>query len=142
MKTRRRGMTMAELPRDYAGLVALFLPRPLHDAVDLRNATEFVDLMAGHDLSRDQEDYLDLLSDLVDKYESLHTPLARKRLTPVDALRFLIEENGLSASDLGRLLGDRALGPKVLSGERELSKEHIRKLSARFCVNPRLFLGE
>ena len=34
----------------------------------------------------------------------------------------------MSASDLGRLLGQRELGPKIVSGARELSKENIRKL--------------
>ena len=45
-----------------------------------------------------------------------------------------------NASDLGRLLGERSLGPKILSGQRELSKAHIRKLADHFGVSAGLFL--
>jgi hypothetical protein len=41
----------------------------------------------------------------------------------------------MTDSDLGRLLGDRVLGSKILRGERTLSKDHIRKLRERFKVN-------
>ena len=39
MKTKTR-LRFADLPRDYAGLCALLLPRTIHDAVDYANTTE------------------------------------------------------------------------------------------------------
>jgi antitoxin component HigA of HigAB toxin-antitoxin module len=41
---------------------------------------------------------------------------------------------------IGELLGNRSLGSKVLREERQMSKEHIRKLSGRFSVSSDLFL--
>lgn len=133
------GIHFRDLPSDYLGLVGVFMPRPLHDVVDVENATEIIDAMAGHELSVDQQDYLDLLSDLVEKYESAHRA-PRNRKSPLKIVKALLDEHQLNASDLGRLLGDRTLGPKILSGQRKLSKSHIKALSKRFALDPACFL--
>jgi HTH-type transcriptional regulator / antitoxin HigA len=53
----------------------------------------------------------------------------------------LLEENGMNASDLARLLDVHpSLGSKILRGERSLTVEHLRKLCLRFKVNPQLFM--
>jgi HTH-type transcriptional regulator/antitoxin HigA len=139
MKTASRSMDFRRLPRHYAGLVRMFPPRPIHDKVDLANATEIVDALAGHDLTRDQEDYLDVLSDLLQKYEDEHSPMRRAASTPLERLRFLVEQAEMSASDLGRLLGNRGLGSLVLRGQRQLSKTHIRILAEHFRLDPGYF---
>jgi len=43
----------------------------------------------------------------------------------VERLRYLVEQSDMSASDLGRLLGNRGLGSVLLAAKRELSKTHI-----------------
>ena len=128
------------LPRTYAGLVAMLPPRPIHDDVDLGNATEMIDRLAGFGLNADQEDYLEALSTFVEAYERDRFPIDDSRMTPLDALKFLLAENGMTASDLGRLLGTRTLGPAILSGRRALSKAHVKKLAEHFKVEPGLFL--
>jgi HTH-type transcriptional regulator/antitoxin HigA len=134
-----RRLEFRHLPKTYSALVRMFPPRPLHDEVDVANATEVIDAMAGHELSRDQEDYLDLLSDLVRKHEETHHPAPPASSTPLERLRYLLDEAGMNASDLGRLLSNRGLGCRVLRGERQLSKAHIRTLSAHFKVSPAFF---
>ena len=69
----------AEMPKDYASLVAMYPPRPLHDDVDERNVEEIVNALAGHELTPDQEDYFDLLSDLLLKSQSERHPRSRPR---------------------------------------------------------------
>ena len=128
-----------DLPTDYEGLVRLHMPRPIRDENELGNATELIDLMAGHELSADQGDYLDLLSDLVAKYEERTSPPVIA-ITPTEVLKWLMEEHGMNVTDLGKLLGDRSLGPRVLSGERSLSKKHIRIVSERFKISPGAFI--
>jgi HTH-type transcriptional regulator/antitoxin HigA len=139
MKTATRSMDFRRMPKDYAGLVRLLPPRPIHDKVDLANATEMIDALAGHDLTPDQEDYLDVLSDLVAKYEEDRSPLRRTRSTPLERLRFVVQEAGMTASDLGRLLGNRGLGSLILRGRRQLSKTHIRVLAEHFRLDPGYF---
>jgi antitoxin component HigA of HigAB toxin-antitoxin module len=46
----------------------------------------------------------------------------------------------MNESDLGRLLGERSLGHKILKGDRQLSKAHIRRLSDYFKVDAGAFL--
>ena len=140
--SRRKKATVEfrDLPSDYHELVRVFMPRPLHDRVDVENATELIDALAGHDLNEDQEDYLDLLSDLVDKYEREHRTAPRARHSPLKLLKALLDEHEMNASDLGRLLGDRSLGPKILGGQRKLSKAHIKIVSERFALDPACLL--
>lgn len=139
MKTASRSIEFHRLPKDYAGLVQMLPLRPIHDRIDVANATEVIDALAGHDLTADQEDYLDVLSDLVDKYETESSPLRRTESTPLERLKFVVDQAGLSASDLGRLLGNRALGSLLLTGRRQLSKAHIRRLAEHFRLDPGYF---
>lgn len=131
--------SFGDLPKDYDGLVGLFMLRPIHDEAELDNATELIDLMAGYDLTYDQEEYLDVLSDLVEKHEQ-EIDNYNPDVDSVDLLAFLLDENGMSASDLGKLLGSRELGTRILNRERSLSKEHIRRVCERFHLSSDLFI--
>jgi HTH-type transcriptional regulator / antitoxin HigA len=127
-------------PKTYRALVAMLPPRPIHDDVDLANATEVIDGMAGFALNSDQEDYLEAISTFVEAYEAARFPIADSRIAPLDALKALLAEHGMTASDLGRLLGNRTLGTSLLTGRRALSKAHIKKLAEHFKVEATLFL--
>jgi HTH-type transcriptional regulator/antitoxin HigA len=129
-----------DMPETYAELAGLFMPRPLHDDVDYRNALAVLDAMAGFAMNADQEDYFEAVATFVEKYEAQHHAVDAGGLTPVELLRSLMDEHGMSESDLGRLLGDRSLGHRILSGERELSKAHIRTLAEHFSLNPAALL--
>lgn len=126
----------------WADLASLDRLRPIRTERDYQEAFKMASRMAGtRDLSNKQISYLDALSLLLEDWENSHHP--RIDLTHIkarDSLEYLIEENGMNASDLGKLLGDRSLGSKILRGERELSKKHIKILAERFCVEPGLFL--
>jgi HTH-type transcriptional regulator / antitoxin HigA len=130
------------LPSSFAALNAALPLRPIRDDGDYDNAIEMIDRLAvlGR-RSPDQADYLETLTELVGKYEDEHYAADLSRQTPVETLRRLCEQNRLSASALGELLGNRSLGSKVLRGERQLSKEHIRRLCDHFAVSADLFLA-
>ena len=115
--------------------------RPIHDDIEYDNAVGRLDFLAVLDeRTVDQEDYLETLSALVERYDDEHFAIDDCGITPIEVLRYLCEQNGLTASALGELLGNRSLGSKILREERQLSKEHIRKLSVRFSVSSDLFL--
>ena len=137
---RTRTLTHGDVPESYAELVGLFMPRPLHDEVDYRNALAVLDAMAGFELNGDQEDYFEAIAVFVEKYEAEHHALAVAKMTPVELIRSAMAEHDMNESDLGRLLGDRSLGHRILSGERELSKAHIRALAEHFALNPAALL--
>jgi HTH-type transcriptional regulator/antitoxin HigA len=59
---------------------------------------------------------------------------------PVDVamLRLLMKQHGLGVADLPEI-GDKSLLSRILSGSRNLTKQHIQKLAARFGVSDSLF---
>ncbi len=134
-------LSIDRLPKKWTGLLSLYPLRPIHDEIDRENVTEIVDAMAGHDLNKDQEDYLDSLSTLLDAYESQHHAVATRSITGLDMLRSLMEDHGMNAADLGRLLHvHRSHAAKILRGERSLTVDHLRVLAEHFGVRPDLFM--
>lgn len=104
MKTKpKKKLAHSGIPQTYAELVALFMPRPLHDEVDSCNALQVLDAMAGFPMNADQADYFDAISTFVEKYESERHAIGGLKLTPVRLIRSLMQEHGMSESDLGRL---------------------------------------
>lgn len=133
-------LNFARLPKTYSGLVALHMPRPIHDKVGYDNAVEIVHALAGHKLNHDQDDYLAIMAKLIEDYENEHVPQP-KSVKGIDALRFLLEENGLTAADLGQIIGvNRSVAYRILKGARNLTVDHVKKLAARFAVSTDLLL--
>lgn len=79
-----------------------------------------------------------LIAENIKKYESQHYHL--KPLPPIEMLEFLMDEHGLTQSDLPEI-GSQSLVSKILSGERKLTVEHIQQLSNRFGVSPSVFIN-
>jgi HTH-type transcriptional regulator/antitoxin HigA len=130
-----------KIPTKWQDLASkLYLLRPIRTNGDYNRAVHIADMLAGRtDLNRDQADYFESLSTLIEAYENEHDNFDTEQ-EPLEALKFLLDANGLSGSDLGRLLGYRELGSKILNGARKLSKQHIKILAKHFSVEPGLFL--
>lgn len=77
-------------------------------------------------------DRLDVLIVLVDAYEEENHPIDLP--DPIAAIRFRMEQQGLSRKDLEPLIGSRARVSEVLSGKRELSIDMIRRLHATLGI--------
>jgi antitoxin component HigA of HigAB toxin-antitoxin module len=131
----------SDFPSDYAALVAMHPPRPLRDDIDEENVEEIVGEMAGHELSPDQEDYLDLLSDLLLKYQAKTQSQRRRKRSSHERLKYLISQSQTTPAQLAGLLGcSQPLVSLLLSGKRNLSKENVKKLAAHFKVDAVYFL--
>lgn len=128
------------LPKTYGELVTLHVPRPINDQVSYENTVAIVDALAGHALNRDQEDYLEILGDLIESYEEENLP-ALPKLTGPKMLQYLLSENNLTGDDLAQLLKvDRSVAYKIVKGTRNLTTDHIRRLCERFSVRADLFI--
>jgi HTH-type transcriptional regulator/antitoxin HigA len=84
-----------------------------------------------------QDKLIALLTLLVEEYEGKHYPLPEAG--PLDVIRHLMEANNLRQKDLTDVFGTESIVSDVLNGKRDLAKEHIRRLSARFRVSPAIF---
>jgi HTH-type transcriptional regulator/antitoxin HigA len=133
----------ARLPGRFNDLVALMPPQAINNESQYRKTVDMVDrLMARGKSTRGQSLYLETLVQLVEAYEAQHHSIDTTRLSGQSSLKYLMEQNGMNASDLGRLLGIHAtMGSKIINGERSLTVEHLKKLAKRFRVSPQLFMN-
>lgn len=142
MKTvRKTALRFAEMPRDYAALCRLHLPRPIRDKAEYENTLEIAEAFAGYEeeMNTDQDDYFDLLCSLIEAWEGAHVKW--KAVSPVKVLAHLLENHGMSAADLSRLLGaSRQAGPMILRGERDITAEHARVLGKHFGLPAGTFI--
>jgi HTH-type transcriptional regulator / antitoxin HigA len=80
----------------------------------------------------------ELLTLLIENSEEKHYAL--KASSPVDVLNELMSANHLKQKDLLDVFGTPSIVSEVLHGKRQLTTEHIRRLSRRFHVSPEVFL--
>ncbi len=78
-----------------------------------------------------------MLTLLIEDFEEKHYHLPQSK--PIDVLRFSMEQHGLLQKDLAEIFRTPSIVSEVLNGKRELSKDHIKRLAARFHVSPELF---
>ncbi len=71
-------------------------------------------------------DRLDVLATLIDVYETSRYPMDPP--DPIEAIRFRMEQLGISRKDLEPMIGTRARVAEVLNRKRSLSIEMIRRL--------------
>jgi len=82
---------------------------------------------------------LDVVSTLIAQYEESMEPLDGSA-TPPQVLKYLMEEHGLTQSDLKPQLGGQGVASEILSGQREINAKQARKLAERFSVSVALFI--
>jgi HTH-type transcriptional regulator/antitoxin HigA len=129
-----------DAPETCEDLARLYVPRKVHDKIGQRNATEVVDWLATRAQTKDQIEFLDLVSDLLDEYERQFFK-ADNSSDPLELLQYLVEENSITARELGKILNvDPSVAARILKGERGITVEHAKSLGARFKVDPKVFL--
>lgn len=130
---------MTRTPDRYLELIRQFPLRPLRGDADHRRATAVAQELMGRTCGG-ETDYLDALLILIRHYEDAHHELDES-MTPAQALRALMAANGLTQADLAEILGSQSAASMILSGARQPSKTHIRKLCDRFRLTADVFLG-
>lgn len=133
----------SKVSQEYLNLIHRFPLRPIRDRRTLKEASIlFSELgMKGLNLRSEEEDYLMVLGNLIRQYEVAHSVLLKKSISPQRALKSLMEDNGLSQSELARKIGtQQSIISEFLSGRRGLSKEVALSLSQFFCVKPEFFM--
>jgi HTH-type transcriptional regulator/antitoxin HigA len=84
-----------------------------------------------------EKELAELLTLLIENFEDKHYALPSAK--PLEVLRFLMEQHDLKQRDLVDIFRTASIVSEVLSGKRELNKDHIKRLSRRFQVSPELF---
>jgi HTH-type transcriptional regulator/antitoxin HigA len=124
----------------YLALVRAFPLVSIHNDAHLEEAVAVIDrLLDIPERSTAEEEYLQALTDLVEVYEDAHVVIPT--VSGLDALRYLMEENGLTQADLVPDFGTRSIVSEVLAGKRHLALTHITRLAERFGVPADVFIG-
>ncbi|MGA8832127.1 MAG: helix-turn-helix domain-containing protein [Desulfomonilaceae bacterium] len=85
-------------------------------------------------------DRLDILVTLVEAYETKHYPIDPP--DPVDAIKFRMEQMGLTDKDLGQYMGGRGRVTKILNRQLPLSLDMIRKLHKNLGIPAEVLISE
>jgi HTH-type transcriptional regulator / antitoxin HigA len=107
---------------------------------DYKRAMTLIDMLVdeiGEDESHPLADLLDHLSSLVVAYESANVEVPDAH--PREVLRFLMEQHGLSQSDLKDCAPQSRIS-EILNGRRDISKELAKVLAKRFGVGVGVFV--
>jgi HTH-type transcriptional regulator/antitoxin HigA len=100
--------------------------RPIRSDADYEAALAEVERLWGGPSGTSEGDRLDVLATLIDAYEAEHHPIDPP--DPVEAIKFRMEQQGLSRKELEPLIGTRTRVAEVLGRKRALSISMIRRL--------------
>lgn len=100
--------------------------KPIRSDLELDRALERINELWGATPGTAKGDELDILMLLVEKYEEDHFPIPDS--DPIEAIKFLMEQNELSRMDLEPYIGARGRVSEVLNGKRNLTLSMIKRL--------------
>jgi HTH-type transcriptional regulator/antitoxin HigA len=123
----------------YLELVQKFRLRPLRSDRQLAQAVKTIDsLIIRGNLDSEEQDYLDILTDIVERYEADEQPMPA--VSDAAMLRHLIEARRITQSKLGADVNiPMSTISEVLHGKRQLNRHHIALLSKYFGVSSAVF---
>jgi HTH-type transcriptional regulator/antitoxin HigA len=113
--------------------------RPIKTAADHAAALSEVERLWDAAAGTPQGDRFEVLSTLIDAYEREHFPIATP--SPIAAIRFRMEQQGLQPGDLVAAIGHRGRVSEVLSGKRPLTLAMIQKLHATLGIPAEALIG-
>ena len=132
-------MSTLTVSPEYTALFKKVPPKVIHTEKENEAYTEILyDLdRRSKTLTPAEKELAELLTLLIEDFEEKRYQLSGAK--PLDVLHFLMDQHGLKQKDLVDVFGAPSIVSEVLSGKRDLNKDHIKRLSERFNVSPELF---
>lgn len=112
--------------------------RPIRTEADYEAALAEAERLWGAHAGTPEGDCLDILATLIDAYESEHYPMDPP--DPIEAIKFRMEQQGLTRKDLEGLLGSRTRVAEVLNRQRGLSINMIRRLHEKLGISAEVLI--
>jgi len=112
--------------------------RPIRTKADYNRALADVERLWGATGGTPEGDRLDVLATLIDAYETEHYPMDPP--DPVEAIKFRMEQQGLTRKDLEPLIGTRTRVSEVLNRKRSLSIGMIRRLHDHLGISAEVLI--
>jgi HTH-type transcriptional regulator/antitoxin HigA len=112
---------------------------PIRNQRDHARALREIERLWGAPARTPAADKLEVLVTLVDAYESRHHPIDPP--DPIDAIRFRLEQMGLTRRDLADMIGSRARISEVLNRRRPLTLAMIARLRDKLGISADSLIG-
>lgn len=112
--------------------------KPIRTEADYEAALEEVATLWGAASDTPEGDQLDVLATLIDVYEAKHH--AMDPPDPVEAIKFRMEQQGLTRKDLEHIIGTRTRIAEVLNRKRSLSISMIRRLHDQLGISAEVLI--
>jgi len=112
--------------------------KPIRTEADYEVALAEIERLWGAPAGTPEGDRLDILATLVDAYENEHYPMDPP--DPIEAIKFRMEQQGLTRRDLEGILGTRTRVAEVLNRRRGLSINMIRRLHERLGISAEVLI--
>jgi len=140
MRTVHNQFDIKAIQTSWQALEAKAHLRPIHDEKSYERMLALMNSLL--DVAGDDEDHplsglLDLVGDMVSKYEQEHHAI--EQASPKDALRFLMESRGLKQEDLSSIVPQSNLSA-ILAGKRKISATLAGKLGKFFVISAAVFV--
>ena len=100
--------------------------KPIKTERDYRRVLKEIDRLMEAKSNTPDGDALDVLATLAEKWEEEHYPIDSP--DPIEAIRFAMDQRGLTRRDLEPFIGSRARVAEILNHRRPLTLPMIRRL--------------
>jgi len=116
--------------------------QPIRTEVDYKAALRQISTLmaADPDPGTPEGDRLDILTTLVQAYEARHFPIGAP--DPVEAIKFRMEQGGLTVKDLEPIIGRSNRVYEVLNRKRPLTLAMIRRLHRGLGIPAEVLIAE
>ena len=106
--------------------------KPIKTDADYRQALKAIESLMSSEADTPEGDRLDVLTTLVEAYERVHFPMDLP--DAVDAIKFRMEQQGLTVADLVPVIGRRNRVYEILARKRPLTLRMIEGLHAQLGI--------
>jgi len=113
--------------------------RPIKTEADYQEAILRIETLWGSKRDTPEGDEFDLLVTLVESYEMKHFPIAPP--DPIDAIKFRMEQMGMTKTDMAKYLGSQSRVTEVLNGKRKLTLKMVKSLYKELKISADVLLA-
>jgi HTH-type transcriptional regulator/antitoxin HigA len=133
-------MNVTAVRYEYSALLSRTLPAVIRNEAENQRYISMLEELdtKGNRMTAAERRMAELLTLLIEDFEEKRYAL--KTSEPLEVLIELMNSNNLKQKDMLDVFGTPSIVSEVLSGKRQLTTEHIRRLSRRFHVSPEVFI--
>lgn len=101
--------------------------KPIRNELDYKQALDELRGIFNFPKGTAEYDRAEVLEILIENYEEKHFHIENP--DPIEAIKYLMEENDINQTELGKILGDKSKASLILNRKRKLSITMIRNLN-------------